>query len=216
MDVVVQGDAGQAPLYENHVYSQDAFNDDNLTNKHMSPMPIQATQSHESLMMRVKDEQDRAAYEELFYIWRPALTQYLVKRLGDRQLAEEAHQETWRCVYTSRHTYDPSRRFSPWLFTIARNQATAAHRKRAKMPQDPIDNLQITDFPSVFLQEIGTRLSEVFTELNRLPEDHQDIILLSAEGLTCDEIAPMLGRSAKTVRNLRAEIRKTLRSALNV
>ena len=47
------------------------------------------------------------------------LYHFLVRFLGDRAAAEDVFQETFLQVHQSADQFDPSRRFRPWLFTIA-------------------------------------------------------------------------------------------------
>jgi len=60
------------------------------------------------------------------------LVPYLVRVTGSRATAEDVFQEAFLQVHQSAHTFDLSRRFKPWLYTIAVNKARDWHRRQAR------------------------------------------------------------------------------------
>jgi len=61
-----------------------------------------------------------------------ALMGFLFRMMGDRQAAEDVFQETFLQAHQSLDTFDRTRRFKPWLFTIAANKARDALRKSGR------------------------------------------------------------------------------------
>ncbi len=57
---------------------------------------------------------------------------FLTRLVGDRSAAEDVFQETFLQIHLSAGTFDTSRRFRPWLFTIAANKARDYLRKRGR------------------------------------------------------------------------------------
>lgn len=51
------------------------------------------------------------------------LMRFLTRLVGDRTGAEDVFQETFLQIHHSAGTFDVTRRFRPWLFTIAANKA---------------------------------------------------------------------------------------------
>ena len=70
--------------------------------------------------------------EVLINRYRQELYGFLAKFLGDPTLAQDVFQETFLQVHLSKHTFDQSRRFKPWLFTVAANKARDAMRARKR------------------------------------------------------------------------------------
>ena len=70
--------------------------------------------------------------EVLINRYRQELYGFLAKFLGDATLAQDVFQETFLQVHLSKHTFDQSRRFKPWLFTVAANKARDAMRTRKR------------------------------------------------------------------------------------
>lgn len=90
-----------------------------------------STASDEQLVQRYRSG-DAAAFEELVRRHHDDLIRFLVRLSGNRAVAEDAFQETFLQVHLSADTFDTSRRFKPWLFTIAANKARDALRRNAR------------------------------------------------------------------------------------
>ncbi len=75
---------------------------------------------------------DVGAFRALIDRYHEALFRFLFRLMGSRQAAEDAFQETFLQVHQSLDTFDCSRRFKPWLFTIAANKGRDAHRRQAR------------------------------------------------------------------------------------
>jgi RNA polymerase sigma-70 factor (ECF subfamily) len=85
------------------------------------------------LMMRVQAGDDRA-FAELVERYRARVFGSFVKRMGDRQEAEDLTQEVFLRLYRSRHSYQPRARFATWLFHVSQNVARNALRSRRRRP----------------------------------------------------------------------------------
>lgn len=60
------------------------------------------------------------------------LLRFLTRLLGDRVAAEDVFQDAFLQVHISQDTFDTSRRFRPWLFTIAANKGRDYLRKKGR------------------------------------------------------------------------------------
>jgi len=60
------------------------------------------------------------------------LMRFLFRLIGDRAGAEDVFQETFLQIHNSADAFDASRRFKPWLFTIAANKARDLLRKNSR------------------------------------------------------------------------------------
>ncbi len=63
------------------------------------------------------------AFGVLVERYRLELFHFLIRFTSNRAAAEDLFQETFLQVHLSVETFDPQRRFKPWLFTIAANKA---------------------------------------------------------------------------------------------
>ncbi len=55
---------------------------------------------------------------------------YLRSRFGVHDMVEDCVQDVLLAVHQARHTYDPARRFRPWLFAIVRHKSIDHLRRR--------------------------------------------------------------------------------------
>lgn len=81
---------------------------------------------------------DRNSFAQLMARYQRELYHFLVRFLGDRAAAEDVFQETFLQVHQSADQFDLSRRFRPWLFTIAANKARDLIRSQARRPTNPL------------------------------------------------------------------------------
>lgn len=73
---------------------------------------------------------DLSAFRALVDRYHDDLIRFLTRLLGDRQGAEDVFQETFIQVHQSADTFDRTRRFRPWVFTIAANKGRDWLRKK--------------------------------------------------------------------------------------
>jgi hypothetical protein len=79
--------------------------------------------SEENLMDRVRDRDDREAYQELYQRRSDQLYVFTLLRVRNRDQAEEVSQETWWRVWRSRHSWRLRTTFWAWLRGIASRTA---------------------------------------------------------------------------------------------
>lgn len=76
---------------------------------------------------------DGGAFEVLYRRYARAVFGLAIRRLGDRERAEDAVQETFASVWRSARTYRPERGpGAPWLYSIARNAIVDRLRMRGE------------------------------------------------------------------------------------
>ncbi|MFK7759375.1 MAG: RNA polymerase sigma factor [Phycisphaerales bacterium] len=83
-------------------------------------------------MFRSGEAESASAYRELIERHHDDLLRFLTRLVGDRAAAEDLFQETFLQVHLSADTFDVSRRFRPWLFTIAANKGRDLLRKKKR------------------------------------------------------------------------------------
>src|SRR5471030_2517603 len=94
-------------------------------------------ESDETLMARY-GRGDVAAFELLYRRHEMRVWRYLERNVGNRAIADELMQEVWFAVARDATRYEPSARFTTWLFTIAHNRMIDAIRvRRQESSLDP-------------------------------------------------------------------------------
>ena len=82
---------------------------------------------------------DPSGFELLVRRHSQELYQFALRFTGNSVAAEDVVQEAFLQVYTSAESFDPQRRFKPWLFTIAANKARDYLRRRSRKRELPFD-----------------------------------------------------------------------------
>lgn len=91
-----------------------------------------ARETDEALFLRFRDKGDDEAFRALIDRYHDDLLRFLYRMLGDRQAAEDVFQEAFLQAHLSGATFDGTRKFRPWFFTIAANKARDLLRKRKR------------------------------------------------------------------------------------
>ena len=77
---------------------------------------------------------DARAFEELVTRYHGRLIAFVNRMIGDRERAEDLVQEAFIRVYRHLHRFDPTKKFSTWIYTIASNLAKNELRNRNRSP----------------------------------------------------------------------------------
>ena len=85
--------------------------------------------SDEQLVAEYRRTGNRELFAELLYRYERELFNYLRRYLNDSELAEDAFQATFLQVHLKCDQFDEGRKFRPWLYAVATNQAIDARRK---------------------------------------------------------------------------------------
>jgi RNA polymerase sigma-70 factor (ECF subfamily) len=180
-----------------------------------------------ALMLRVK-QGDTAAFAQLVDKFKQPVINLAYRTLHDLTEAEDLAQNAFVQVYKSAARYEPSAKFSTWLFTIARNLCLNEIRRRARHPADSLDQpaAETDDHPLRQVEDKGVssppeqllrgELEEkVERALAELPENQRTALLLCRqEELSYEEIAAVLGCSLSATKSLIHRARETLKARL--
>jgi len=96
--------------------------------------------SDEELLRRCCRGGDAAAFESLVHRYEQELFSYLRRYLGSAEMAEDVFQATFLQVHLKKEQFEEGRRFRPWLYTIATNQAIDAQRRNRRHRMVSLDN----------------------------------------------------------------------------
>jgi RNA polymerase sigma-70 factor (ECF subfamily) len=95
-------------------------------------VPTFDAQSPDGLLVAAALAGQREPFAHLVRRYQGALLKAAISRLGRRELAEEAVQETFLCAHRWLHTYDSRYSFRTWLWTILLNQCARQAKREAK------------------------------------------------------------------------------------
>ena len=89
------------------------------------------------LMLRAKSG-DEGAFTELVTTYQDRLISVFFHLLNDQGAAEDLAQEVFMRVYRARERYQPTAKFSTWLFRIANNLASNLRRSKGRRKEVPL------------------------------------------------------------------------------
>lgn len=175
-------------------------------------------------MLGVKEGDDRCL-DLLVKRYRRPIVQYIFKRIKNHAVAEELTQNVFLRLYRARETYEPTAKFTSWIFRIANHLALNWVRdNRREMgvlslsaglerdPERPIANQEPTAEQALLRQ---ARLDEVRQAIEALPRRQRDAVILQRyRELEYTQIAERLQCSTQTVKALIFRAHHTLRERL--
>src|SRR3954453_9293798 len=188
-------------------------------------MAVAALERDAELMLRVR-EGDSASFELLLERHRVPVIHFLYRMVQNQAVAEELAQEVFLRVYRSRHSYEPTARFTTWLFRIATHLALNQIRDRRheksseSLDDDPKDGIsrQVADrLPNIEQDMLRqARLNEVRQAIETLPAKQKAAVLMHKyQEMEYSQIAKVLGCSESAVKSLLFRAYETLRSRLS-
>ena len=176
------------------------------------------------LMLRVRDG-DGASFGLLLEKHRSPVVHFLYRMVQNQAVAEELAQEVFLRVYRSRSSYEPTAKFTTWLFRIATHLALNSlrdgknERLQERLDKDSTDMpaRQVSDNrPSVEQKMVyQVRLEEVRQAVAALPEKQRAAVLMHKyEEMEYSQIARVLRCSESAVKSLLFRAYETLRARL--
>ena len=150
--------------------------------------------------MRVADR-DRIAFEQLYYRYVRSVFGLALRRLRDRQRAEDAVQETFSAVWRSAGSYKPERGpAAPWLYAVARNAIVDRMRARHEPPGELPETASGEPGPAERAESSYVSW-RVHRALEELPTREREVLELAYwSGLSQSEVADFLSIPLGTVK----------------
>jgi RNA polymerase sigma-70 factor (ECF subfamily) len=189
--------------------------------------PITAA-DQDVLWMRQAAQGDVDAFQSLIEVHQSRVIGTVAKMLGDDVDSEDIAQQVFIRVWKSAARYQPTAKFTTWLFKITRNLVFNELRRRKRHPVTPLQQEEDEHFfqpadcvnmsPDASL--LDSELNDaVQIAIDALPETQRmAIILRRYEEMPYEEIGEVLGLSVPAVKSVlfraRAELRQQLRKYL--
>ncbi len=177
------------------------------------------------LMLRVRDG-DEDSFRVLLDKHRNPLVHFLYRMVQEQAVSEELAQEVFLRIYKSRLSYEPTARFTTWMFRIATHLALNWLRdEKNERAQERLDEVRGGDLPAREVSDrkpsveqrmvYQARLQEVRDAIGKLPEKQRAAVLMHKyEEMEYAQIANVLGCSESAVKSLLFRAYETLRSKL--
>ncbi len=145
---------------------------------------------------------DVEAYGQLVARYRPRLSRYALRMLGNREDAQEALQDAFVRAYRALGRCDDPERFGSWLFSILVNRCRTAggrtaRRARTFVSDEAASKVAVDSHPA----EQAALREEIERALAQLDPDQREAFLLKhVEGLSYEEIAELTGAGVSALK----------------
>jgi len=161
---------------------------------------------------------DEEAFSRLVEAYQRPVYNLAYRMLGNGAEAEDAAQETFLRVYKRLDTYDPKRKFSSWILSIASHHCIDRLRRRRG---DPLSTQEIKGSrwipdPKPKPEErslANERDAEIRALLEELPTQYRLVIVLRYwQDLSYDDMAQITGATVSAVKSRLHRARKMMAS----
>lgn len=171
--------------------------------------------SDEALMLNV-GKGDEEALRSLIDRWKNPLINFFYRSLQSLEEAEDLTQMVYLRIYRSASKYQPTAKFSTYLFHIARHLLINEYRRRQRKPLLTVDPAQLRASTPGRTQLELLEIEEAFSSaLQGLPENQRLAILLrKQQDLGYREIAQIMEATESAVKTWIFRARQTLRKEL--
>ena len=183
--------------------------------------------SDADIMLRVKAG-DQSAFEYLVQKFRRPMVSFMYRMAHNSAAAEDLAQEVFLRVYRSRENYEPSAKFSTWLYRIATNLAVNhARDTRHERPEVQVSldepneesgtTLELPDASLNAEQQMvrRERMLAIRKKVEALPEQQRlAVIMHKYQQMDYKQIADVLKKSESATKSLLFRAYETLREQL--
>jgi RNA polymerase sigma-70 factor (ECF subfamily) len=166
-------------------------------------VPVETPDTDEAIALRVQ-QGDADVYGELVDRYEQKLMRYGTKFLARTEDIEDIVQDVFISAYRSIQSFDPSLRFSPWIYRIAHNAFVNALRKNQRGPVfmdfDTLLSHQVYEDPAHDEREQKEMRGMLDKGIEKLSEKYREVLVLHYfEELPYKDIADVLQIPVGTV-----------------
>jgi len=171
----------------------------------------------EQAMWRVQTQDDETAFAQLVRRWEGPIQRLCLRMTGDLHRGEDLAQEAFTRVFAKRKEYQPSGKFSTWLWRIALNLCYDELRRRQRREETSLDGMCgeamaaleafVAPEPAPDKSLVEQERSELVRKaLMQLSETYRTVLVMRHyEDLKFREIADVLDVPEGTVKSRMAE-----------
>ena len=162
---------------------------------------------------------DDKGLAEIVESYKDGLILYLNGYVNNIFIAEELTEDTFFRLMIRKPRYSGKSTFKSWLYAIGRNVAIDFVRHNSKQLNTPIEDMEnyLSEEQSLEQSYIKEeRKIAVHKALSKLPNDYRTVLwLVFFEGFSNKEVAAVLKKNERQVRNLLYRAKRSLRAKLN-
>lgn len=172
--------------------------------------------SLDNLFRRISFNDDKKAFEELFYEFYPSLCVFAQRYISSIENCEDIVQDTFFQIWAKRKKIKITSSFRNFLITSVKNNCIDFLRKQS-IREKHVNSIDFTGLPETPYEIYSfSELEEIISDaMNKMPEDIQKAFMFSRyENMTYSQIASEMGLSQKTIESYISKALKLLRKSL--
>ncbi|GAB3662442.1 RNA polymerase sigma-70 factor [Echinicola sediminis] len=165
-------------------------------------------------LIRQLNKGNVAGYRRVFDMFYDSLCHFAYKYLKDKSEAEDVVQETFMALWDNRQDFDTLTSVKSYLYTVTKNKCLnflSTSSNRLRILEEEYRHSQEFFESQVVEEEVYRLLDQA---VRKLPEQSRKIVDLNLQGFKNQEIADQLGISINTVKTLKKNAYKSIRSEM--
>jgi RNA polymerase sigma-70 factor (ECF subfamily) len=170
-----------------------------------------------SMLMKQAQQGNKQSYQTLLKEINKVLSAFIYLRIKNSSQVDDIVQEILIAIHRARHTYDPERAFTPWMFAIAKHKLIDYLRKSKRTVDKEVsddtflENIALIESDD----ELETLKEQLHNAIEQLPEKQKTTVqLLKIEGYSVKEVSEKTGLSESAVKVTAHRAYKALKKRL--
>jgi RNA polymerase sigma-70 factor (ECF subfamily) len=144
---------------------------------------------------------DVHAFDALYEAYFDRIYLYCLRRLANRELAEDATSQTFLAAIEGIHKFDISKggTFGAWLYRTANNKVIDVYRKHQRSLYINLAEIEIADTEAIDELDLSEMQKQIALVMNELKPKYREVISLKYfTELETEEIAEIMGLKPPT------------------
>lgn len=158
---------------------------------------------------------DRDALEELIATYSDELVRFAFGYVKSEPVAEDVVSDVFAALFMKAKHFSMEDQIRPYLYKMTRNRAIdRLRRSHREIPLEEVEAVLST--PGIETQLLNKERDEIlYRSMTKLPLQYREVLeLMWLEGFSNEQVASILGKTAKQLYNLHARAKVALRELL--
>lgn len=160
----------------------------------------------DELLVREIRSHNQELFSEIVKRYQNKIMNYIFRLVGSREEAEDLSQDVFIKAYQNLQGFDIKRRFSPWIYRIAHNEAVNFLKKKTRFKILSLDQNQFLENSMVQAENLIEKIikkenaQNIKKLLDKIPFSYREVLVLRFfEEKSYEEISEILRKPVSTI-----------------